>query len=262
LLLVGLLVSLALEAPPGCPPEAGDAARAEARLLLEAGQEHQAAGRWSEGEESIQDAIRLDPASPYPHYALGLAYMERQRFPDAVQAFTSCREALRCLREGDPETRERFLARIDRQIQEIGAAVAELEKSRLKRSAIPGQEMNRDAKTPLGQSAQVVHALEQRLAELQRLRVRPDREPAALGLALGNAHFNAGALEDAAREFRSALVTEPGNGDAHNNLAVVLMLQGHLDEAEREVKAAEKSGLKVTPRLKEEIKKRREAASR
>jgi Flp pilus assembly protein TadD len=255
------LLLIAPESLPGCPPEASEAAREEARLLFEAGQAELAAGRGSEGEEALRDAIRLDPASPFPHYALGLAFMERQRFAEAIQAFSGCREALRCLREGDPEARARFLDRVDRQIQEIATTVAGLERERLQKSAIAWQEMNGDPKPPLGQSAQVVHALEQRLAELRRLRTRPEREPAAVALALGNAHFHAGALEDAEREFRTALLTEPHNGDAHNNLAVVLMLQGELDEAEREVKAAEKTGLKVAPRLKEEIKKRRATAS-
>ena len=37
------------------------------------------------------------------------------------------------------------------------------------------------------------------------------------------------------------------------------MLEGKLDEAEREVKAAEKAGVPVAPRLKDEIRKRRAA---
>ena len=54
------------------------------------------------------------------------------------------------------------------------------------------------------------------------------------------------------------LALDPGSGDAHNNLAVVLMLTARLDEAEREVKLAEKAGVAVSPRLKDEIKKRKE----
>ena len=38
------------------------------------------------------------------------------------------------------------------------------------------------------------------------------------------------------------------------------MLQGRLEEAEREMKAAEKAGIKVPPRLKDEIKARKQAA--
>ena len=121
--------------------------------------------------------------------------------------------------------------------------------------------MNGGERGRLGESAQTIHALEQRLADLVLLRNRPDREPAGLGVALGNAHFHAGDLEQAEREFRRALQAEPRSGDAHNNLAVVLMLEGKLDEAEREVAAAEKAGVKVAPRLKDELRQRRVAAA-
>ena len=58
-------------------------------------------------------------------------------------------------------------------------------------------------------------------------------------------------------EFEAALALCPRWGDAHNNLALVLMLTGRLDAAEREAKLAEKDGVEVSPRLKDEIRKRR-----
>lgn len=249
--------SAAASAQEGCPAEAGEAAKAEAQALLKAGQEHLASGLFAQGEEELRTAARLDPTSAFPPYALGLALLDRQRFPEAVQAFAACRETLRCLREGDPKAREQFLRSLDGEIRELRTTLSGFERDRLVRQAVPGQEVNGGDRGRLGESAQAVHALEQRLADLVLLRHRPDREPAGLAVALGNAHFHAGELEDAEREFRLALATEPKSGDAHNNLAVVLMLEGKLDEAEREVKAAEKAGVPVAPRLKEEIQKRR-----
>jgi tetratricopeptide (TPR) repeat protein len=252
-------VSPAAVTEEDCPADASEAARAEAQLLLKTGQEHLATGLFAQGEEELRAAARLDPASAFPPYALGLALMDRQRFPEAVLAFTACREALRCLREGDPKARERFLGDLDDEIRELRTVLSGLERDRLVRQAVKGQELNGGDRGRLGESAQAVHALEQRLADLVLLRHRPDREPAGLAVALGNAHFHAGELEEAEREFRFALATEPKSGDAHNNLAVVLMLEGKLDEATREVKAAEKAGAPVAPRLKEEIQKRRAA---
>ena len=43
----------------------------------------------------------------------------------------------------------------------------------------------------------------------------------------------------------------------HSCMPAVLMLTGRLDEAEREVRLAEKAGVPVNPRLKDEIRKRR-----
>jgi Flp pilus assembly protein TadD len=256
----GLALALALpgsgdEGSP-CPKEAPLAARQEAALLLEAGPVAIQAGRFDEGERALQDAARLDPASPFAHYALGAALLER-RPSDAVAAFLRCRDALRCLRESDPERQARFRAEIDAAIESSRNALLELERDRLKKAAIPWQEMNRDAKPTLGQTAPVIMALEQRIIDLQRLRRNPDREPPNLPVALGRAHFGAGSLDEAEREFRQALRLDENHGDAHNNLAVVLMLQGRLEEAEREVKAAEKAGVDVAQRLKDEIRSRK-----
>ena len=42
-------------------------------------------------------------------------------------------------------------------------------------------------------------------------------------------------------------------GQAHNNLAVICMLTGRLDEAEAEVKLAERNGFRVNPRFKDDL---------
>jgi len=82
--------------------------------------------------------------------------------------------------------------------------------------------------------------------------------PAEVYLALGNAHFQSGSLPDAERELLTALRADPRSGDVRNNLAVVYMLTGRLDEAEQAMKRAEKAGVPVSPRLREEIRKRRQ----
>jgi Flp pilus assembly protein TadD len=259
LALAVLALELARSYPDSCPAEANDAAREEARLLTKAGQEAMDGGRFEEGDQALREASRIDPASPFGHYALGAALLER-RPQDAVVAFTRCREVLRCLREEDPETRQRFRAQIDLQIQTVREALLHMERERLQKSAIPGQEVNDGAKATLGQSTATLLALEQRIADLQRMRQHPEQEPPTLAVALGHALLLAGRMEEAEREFRTALATDPGWGDAHNNLAVLCMLQGRLEEAEREVKAAEKAGVKVPRRLKDEIQSRKKAA--
>jgi tetratricopeptide (TPR) repeat protein len=192
---------------------------------------------------------------------LGLALSGQKRRAEAALAFASCREALRCIRE-DPLAQQRFRAQLDREIQELRAGLAGIERDRLKKTAIPWQEMNGAAPPNLGQSTQAVHALEERLSALQKLRQNPEREPAAVGIALGNAHFLAGDLALAEEGFRSALQVERDNADAHHNLGLVLMLLDRLDEAESHLKAARKAGLALSPRIEEEMKQRRAAAAR
>jgi hypothetical protein len=75
--------------------------------------------------------------------------------------------------------------------------------------------------------------------------------------ALGSAYFRTGAFADAEREWRLAAAVDPTVGEIHNNLAVVCMLTGRVDEADREVELAEKHGFKVSPGLKADIKVQR-----
>ena len=79
---------------------------------------------------------------------------------------------------------------------------------------------------------------------------------AEFSLALGSAYFRNGSVADAQREYEAAVKVRPKFGEAHNNLAVVYMLQGKLDAAEQHLKQAEKAGFPVNPRLKEDLTKR------
>jgi Flp pilus assembly protein TadD len=79
--------------------------------------------------------------------------------------------------------------------------------------------------------------------------------PAWISLALGSAYFRSGSMSDAEREYLAALQADPKLGEAHNNLAVVYMLSGRYPQADAEIKAAEKSGFRVNPQLKEDLKK-------
>jgi len=88
-----------------------------------------------------------------------------------------------------------------------------------------------------------------------RRSLHPDRKRAALAMALAHAHFGSGALEAAEREFRDALAQEPGNADACCGLVVTLAHLFRVDEAERELQAAEAAGVRLSPSVREEIEK-------
>jgi Flp pilus assembly protein TadD len=66
-----------------------------------------------------------------------------------------------------------------------------------------------------------------------------------------------GALDEAEREYRAALGADGSFGEAHNNLAVVLMMTGRLDEAQRHLDSAEAAGFSVDPRFKRDLAARR-----
>lgn len=257
----GLTVTPALE----CPPPADEARRHDAAAALRAGQEHAGAEDWTRAEERFRAAMAIDPADPLASYGLGQALMAQKRYPEAVGAFATCGEAFRCLILLPPEERAALERRRDAAMREIRDALRTMEVESLRIGTIKGdgaRDLNQDLSQVRAQTSRRVLYLEERLHELEQWRKRGSldaRPPAALSLALGSAHFQAGELDDAEAAYRTALATDRHSGDAHNNLAVVLMLTGRLDEAEREVLLAEKAGVPVNPRLKDEIHKRRAA---
>jgi len=246
---LALTLLIAGSAALDCSVAVGDGQRAEAAALFQQGQQALLASRWSEAETPLNRAVTLDPRHALAHYGLGQAYMGLGRFADAVSAFSRSREAFRCAAPGVT----------DEQIQALRDAIRNFEQRRQRERLAQWKEINGDSTTPFD-SLNTVRELERRLQELEK---RRGSDPAPLGvtLALGSAYFQAGALADAEREFRAVLAADARSGDAHNNLAVVLMLTGRLEEAERAVRQAEKAGVEPHPRLRQELRRRRQEAS-
>ncbi len=90
---------------------------------------------------------------------------------------------------------------------------------------------------------------------MQRRTTSTSGIPAWISVALGSAYFRSDAIADAEREYLAALHADPKLGEAHNNLAVVYLQTGRYDKAAEEVSAAEKSGFRVNPQLKADIRK-------
>jgi tetratricopeptide (TPR) repeat protein len=247
------------EPPVDCSRGVSEEDREHAEDAYRAGRDLVLAERWSEAEDPLTAATRLDPLLPEAHYALGQAVMALKRYAEAVVVFSRARDAFSCAAEG-PLRREAE-RRLDEEIRSIRDSLRSMETERLKLTRVPWREMNHDTPSTLAETSRLVQQVEARLAELQRWRIHGGGPPPEVFLALGSAHFNAGSLEDAERAYRKGLELDPHSGDAHNNLAVVLMLTNRPGEAEREVKLAEKAGIPVSTRLKEEIRKRKTAAA-
>jgi tetratricopeptide (TPR) repeat protein len=264
-LLLGLLIlpARAAQDPPvpaafDCAVEVHAEAREEALRLYGAGLTAAQAEGWDEARDQLQRAVELDAQLAPAQFALGQAHMALRQYAAAVKAFTGCRAALRCLREAPSgPSAERQAQRLDESIRVLEDTIRRLERDRLARAAIPAQEANRSGPAPLGQTFGALQKLEGQLAELRGWRKQLGSEPPELPLSLGNAHFNAGSLAEAELEFQAALRLKPGWGDAFNNLAVVYMLTGRLAESEQAMKRAEQAGVPASPRLKEEIRKRK-----
>jgi Flp pilus assembly protein TadD len=222
-----------------------DRDRREAQQHYRLGQDALHGERFDVAEDEFQKAAKLDPTLELAPYGLGQVYMATKRYPSAVIAFQKSREVFQAnavALAGDAMARER---RIDDQIKELE------DQQRLYQQ--PGR--NPNTMTAQNQMQQIdlqIHAMKD---ARRRTATGPEPTPPWISLSLGSAYFRTDAFADAEREYRAAIAVEPKLGEAHNNLAVIYMLTRRFPEAEQEVKAAEKSGFKVNPQFKEDLKK-------
>ena len=225
--------------------EVGDKAHREALEHYHAGESFLYAEDWTQAEREFRAAIALDPHLVLAHYSLGQTYMSAKEYPRAVRAFTGAREAFLQAAALNATDQVKTDQRREEEIRELRDGI------RLIRSARPGS---------MTQPENAILKLESRIKDLETFKQKgvagAIEVPAEFSLALGSAYFRTGALADARREYEAALKVRPKFGEAHNNLAVVYMLEGKLPDADVHVKQAEKAGFHVNPQLKADLAKR------
>jgi tetratricopeptide (TPR) repeat protein len=217
--------------------------QSEAIRHLRAGQENLRAEKWEAAEGEFRAAIKLDPLLELAHYGVGQVCMATKRYPEAVIAYRDCREAFRTLSARGQGSRLDNEKRLNDQLQDLEDQKRMLQSGRVKSLDLSGQLQKVDM---------MINELRSR--RFQSAEGAPPI-PTWISIALGSAYFRTGAMADAEREYRAAVAVDPKLGEAHNNLAVVYLLTRRFDDAESEIKAAEKAGFKVNPQLKEDLKK-------
>jgi Flp pilus assembly protein TadD len=211
---------------------------------LRAGQTALQREQWEDAEREFKRAIELDPLLELAHYGLGQTYMVTKRYVEAVRAYVATRDAFHHA-VGDQITNSvQAEQRLDDQIRALRDQRRAIESGRIRTSGT--------------NTATALVQVDDQIRQLEGMRRRNSAAapvtPAYISVALGSAYFRTNAFADAEREWRAALQVDPKIGEAHNNLAVVLMLTGRFDEAEREVALAEKTGHKVSDRFKDDLK--------
>ena len=220
---------------------ADDPGHREAVLHYRAGEDSMTAERWAEAVIEFKEAIRLDPLLAVAHYELGQAFMALRRYPDAIKAYLGARQAFTDLATLEQTDRVKADQERDDQILE------------LRQLLIRWQHAG-----PLSEVMQLKIQAQIDSLELTAKKGLAGRleTPAEVSMALGSAYYRSGALGDAEREYLAAIKVKLGFGEAHNNLAVVYMLTGRFDEAEGEIRLAEKAGFRVSPKFKEDLARR------
>ena len=239
---------IVLLAGGGVTPQAQEPNQKLAVSHLRLGQDALRAEHFDDAERAFKQAIELDPILELAHYGLGQTYMATKRYVEAVRAYTGAREAFHRAVGDQITNRVEAETRLDDQIRALRDQRRAIESGRLR--------------TTSGTNVTSVLAqIEDQIRQLEGMR-RRDRAttpptPPYISVALGSAFFRTSAFADAEREWRAAVQVDPKLGEAHNNLAVVLMLTGRLDEAEREVELAEKNGHRVSDAFKADLTARK-----
>ena len=216
----------------------------EALRRYKMGVELMMAEKCDEAVEEFKAAIAFDRLTALAHYNIGQCRMSQRRYVEAVAAYLAAREAFEgqaSLSQKERNDRER--ARQD-EINELKDSILRV-------------------RTIKNVSEQDVIRMEDRLRTLEAMQNRDlqdaNRVPAELYLALGSAYFRQQKLADAEREYREAIRVNPRLGAAHNNLAVICLVTGRIEEAESEMKLAEKNGFRVNSQFKADLKAARQA---
>jgi tetratricopeptide (TPR) repeat protein len=213
--------------------------RREAVQLYRAGMEFFTAEKFDRAAEEFTKATHKDPLFTLAFYQAGQSYMNLKRYASAIQAFQRCIEASRALYDLAQTNRFAVEKQRDDEIREMRESMNKLQQS--------GHQL-------------LAARAEQHLADLERQRTSIGggfHPPAEALLSLGSAYFRNGDPQAAEEEWKAAVEVNSKLGEAHNNLAVVYMQTGRLAAAEAEIKAAERSGFRVNPQLKEDLKARR-----
>jgi tetratricopeptide (TPR) repeat protein len=196
--------------------------------------------QFEKASEAYQRAIASDRLLTLAHYGLGQSYMAMRRFASAIQAFTECRETFETLHRLQEKDRVLVERQREDEIRELRDSVRRIRSGQIKLSGM------------------IADKLENRIDDLERQRTSIGgafQPPPEVSLALGSAYFRNDNLPEAEREWKTAVAVNPRLGEAHNNLAALYAITGRKSQAEAAIKAAEKAGYKVHPRLKEDVKR-------
>jgi tetratricopeptide (TPR) repeat protein len=199
--------------------------------------------QYDTAEREYREAVKIDPLYDAAFYGLGQVYMATRRFDSAVTAYIAARDAFRSATAAEALAGATSERRLKDQIE----ALKDYERN-LTRQTAAGN--NPAARGPIDRVRDQIVQLESRMS--RRTGATPP-VPAGLSMALGSAYFRLNKLEDAEREYKAAIEVSPSLGESHNNLAVVYLVTGRISEADAAVKAAEKAGFKVNPKLKDDI---------
>jgi len=249
-----LIVGLLLLAPEAISAQRLSPEAERATLAYRKGWEFMRMEAFADAAKRFREAIEIDRKFALAHYSLGRAHMALKQFAEAVKAYSTAKD-LFLARSGQEFSSQMEVDRYrDEQILQYKEAI---------RQATSPSTGQRGGGGPSQTLSLYLQHLQRDLRDLEQARARNTTNivlapevPFYVSMSLGAAYFRLQRFADAEREYKAAIAANPNSGETHNNLAVLYMLTDRFDEAANAIAAAEKTGYKVNPGLKEELKQK------
>jgi tetratricopeptide (TPR) repeat protein len=230
--------------------QSADATRDRALIHYRAGIEQLKTEAWAQAVAAFKQALDIDPSFEMGYYGLGRAYLGLRQYNDAAAALVKCRD-LYAAQSGRRFATAQEAQRYRRdQMMELDEIIRQYQ---------TGPQTARMSET-VRQLAERKRLLQEAISRGNDLNI-DNTVPAYVSLSLGSAYFRSGRLTDAEREYKATVAADPKSGEAFSNLAVVYLETGRVEDADKAVKAAERTGFRVHPGLKDDIKRRKTGGS-
>jgi len=237
----------ALAQPPVPRLNLADTQRANLHYRL--GWEALRAEAWADAVKEFQQALELDRKFKLAYYGLGRSLMALRRFDEAARAYEASRDLYQ------QQASEKFTNQfeVDKMRQD------DQQQLQTALDALQRRGGANSSPTLMIQIAQLKTQIEHIKTKRDAIRDISLQSvvPAFVSLALGSAYFRQERFDDAERAYKAALDDDPTFGEAHNNLAVLYMMTGRLDDSTKEIALAEKSGFRVNPQFKQDLEAKR-----
>jgi len=205
-------------------------------------------GNVAKAREAFARAFEAAPNFPPAHLGLGHVALAERDFSRALAEYTAARDTWSTF--GDL-LEELEMARWSRTQDEIRRLQDELRQMQNReRGLVSGESLSTTQRT-------LQTSLEQRIRTLEAVPM-PTTDvttdpPADIEFHLGNALFRLERYEEARSAWETCAQKNPEFPLVRNNLAVLYLKAGRIEEARRAVAEAEALGMKVNPGLKEDI---------
>jgi tetratricopeptide (TPR) repeat protein len=207
---------------------------------------------WDDAAREFQGAIDNDAKFALAYYSLGRAEMGRRNFDKAIAAYRKCREIITTGGGEQFATQMDMRQRLTDRIFEYQTAL-----SQATNQVSSGKGQTQSQSLYVRELQAKISRLEQARDRKNDVSIESAEVPYFVPMALGAAYFRSGQFADAEREYKDAIAANGGSGETHNNLAVLYFTTGRFEEADMEVRAAEKSGFRVNENLKGDIRRRK-----